>query len=86
MSFIEKLTASLDNHNKGYSARKLSSFVIITLIVAAHLSWLNGALLENDFSLLSEVLIIDYGFIAALLGMTTYQGVKKDKKEDEPGA
>lgn len=86
MSFREKLISSLDNHSKGYSARKLSSLVIMMLITLAHISWLNNSFMKADFSLLSEILLIDYGFIAALLGMTTYQGIKKDKKKNEPGA
>ena len=69
---INKLIASFDVSNKGYSARKLTAFVIISCVVAAHVKWI--AL--DDFTQLGEVFIIDYTFIAALFGMTTYSTLK----------
>ena len=69
---IKKLLASLDNTNNGYSARKLTAFVIVSLVVLAHVKWLN----LGDLTQLGEVLIIDYTFISALFGMTTYQKLK----------
>ena len=58
--------------NAGYSSRKLTAFTIIACVVAAHVKWLS----LGDLSQLGEVLIIDYGFVAALFGMTTYSGLK----------
>jgi hypothetical protein len=58
--------------NAGFSSRKLTAFTIISCIVAAHVKWL----CVGDFSMIGEVLIIDYGFVAALFGMTTYSGLK----------
>jgi hypothetical protein len=58
--------------NSGFSSRKLTAFTIIACIVAAHVKWL----CMGDFSMIGEVLIIDYGFVAALFGMTTYSGLK----------
>ena len=58
--------------NSGFSSRKLTAFTIISCVVAAHIKWL----CMGDFSLIGEVLIIDYGFVAALFGMTTYSGLK----------
>jgi hypothetical protein len=72
---IKKLLASLDNTNNGYSARKLTAFVIVSLVVLAHLKWLN----LGDLTQLGEVLIIDYTFISALFGMTTYQKIKSNE-------
>jgi len=72
---IKKLLASLDNTNNGYSARKLTAFVIVSLVVLAHLKWLN----LGDLTQLGEVLIIDYTFISALFGMTTYQKLKSNE-------
>lgn len=69
---INKLIASFDVSNKGYSARKLTAFIIISCVVAAHIKWI--AL--GDFTQLGEVFIIDYTFIAALFGMTTYSALK----------
>jgi hypothetical protein len=72
---IKKLLASLDNTNHGYSARKLTAFVIVSLVVLAHVKWLN----LGDLTQLGEVLIIDYTFISALFGMTTYQKLKSNE-------
>lgn len=58
--------------NTGFSSRKLTAFTIIACVVAAHIKWLS----LGDLSQLGEVLIIDYGFVAALFGMTTYSGLK----------
>jgi hypothetical protein len=58
--------------NAGFSSRKLTAFTIIACIVAAHIKWLS----MGDLSMLGEVFIIDYGFVAALFGMTTYSGLK----------
>ncbi len=70
--YLDKLISSLDTHTKGFSARKLTAFVIIICVIVAHIKWLSLA----DFSLLGEILMIDYAFVAALLGMTTYQNIK----------
>lgn len=56
----------------GLSSRKLTAFVIILCVIAAHVKWLS----LGDLSQLGEVFIIDYGFVAALFGMTTYSGLK----------
>jgi len=72
---IKKLLASLDNTNYGYSARKLTAFILVSLVVLAHLKWLN----LGDLTQLGEVLIIDYTFISALFGMTTYQKLKSNE-------
>jgi hypothetical protein len=58
--------------NAGFSSRKLTAFIVIACVVAAHVKWLS----MGDLSMLGEVLIIDYGFVAALFGMTTYSGLK----------
>jgi hypothetical protein len=74
--YLDKLISSLDTHTKGFSARKLTAFVIIICVIVAHIKWLSLA----DFSLLGEILMIDYAFVAALLGMTTYQKIKQNER------
>ena len=82
--FKNNLSASFKFEKGGYSARKLTSATIILMVVIAHLIWLKHCFSKEDFSLLSEVLIIDYGFVAALLGMTTYSQNQQHKvKKDE---
>lgn len=75
--FINKIISSLDNHSKGFSARKLSALVVMGCVIAAHVKWLS----LGDLTQLGEVFIIDYGFIGLCLGMTTYEAIKK---KDEP--
>lgn len=76
--FIKKLIDSLENNTKGFSGRKLTAFAIVSCVIAAHIKWLS----LGDFTLMSEVFMIDYSFIAALFGMTTYQNLKsKDTTE-----
>jgi len=82
--FKNNLSGSFKFDKGGYSARKLTSATIILMVVVAHIIWLKHCFVHEDFSLLSEVLIIDYGFVAALLGMTTYSQnvLNKQSKHD----
>lgn len=73
-----KILASLDNHNLGFSARKLSALVVMIMVVIAHAKWLS----LGNLTQLEMVLTIDYGFISVCLGMTTYESIKK-KQSDE---
>jgi hypothetical protein len=84
IDFKNNLSGSFKFDKGGYSARKLTSATIILMVVIAHSIWLKHCFTKEDFSLLSEVLIIDYGFVAALLGMTTYSQnvLNKQNKND----
>ena len=77
--FINKLISSLDTHTKGFSARKLTAFAVMLCVIAAHVKWLS----LGDFAMLGEILLIDYTFVAALLGMTTYQSIKTSQGSDK---
>lgn len=77
--FINKLTSSLDTHSKGFSARKLTSLSVMLCVIVAHVKWLS----LGDFSLMGEILVIDYTFVAALLGMTTYQNLKNGSSNSD---
>jgi hypothetical protein len=78
-TFINKLISSLDTHTKGFSARKLTAFIIVACCVAAHIKWLS----MGDLTMLGEILIIDYSFVAACLGMTTFEAIKTKQKQNE---
>jgi hypothetical protein len=69
---MKNIIDSFKMGNAGFSSRKLTAFSIIACIVAAHVKWL----CMGDFNLIGEVFLIDYGFVAALFGMTTYSGLK----------
>jgi uncharacterized membrane protein (DUF485 family) len=77
--FIKNILASFDIETPGFSAKKLSAFVVIILIISAHIAWLNTSILKNDWSLLLSVLAADYAFIATCLGMSTYQNLQNNK-------
>lgn len=83
-SFLNKLISSLDNHSKGFSARKLSGLVIVVLIISAHIGWFRYATKHENWSQLELVLTIDYSALFSLLGLTTWQNVKTKNKEEPP--
>ena len=81
---MDNILKSFNTKREGYSSRKLTAFVIVLMVVITHIKWLT----LGNLSQLEMVIGIDYGFIAALFGMTTYhslksQGDKVDKKTPE---
>ena len=60
--------SSFDTHSQGASARKLSAFVTMFLIVYCHRF--------VDTANIVEVLIADSGLLCVLLGITTYEKIK----------
>ena len=63
----------------GFSSRKLTAFVIVVLVIVIHIKWI----LIGNLSEIEMVLTIDYAFISALFGMTTFENVKTIKKDSE---
>jgi len=75
-TLINKILSALDTHTKdGFSARKLSAFVIIIMVIICHVKWFNS----DHWEFLGEVLMLDFGFISVCLGMTTYENIKKNE-------
>ena len=66
--FIDNLFASLDNRASGFSGKKLTALALVVCVVAAHVKWLS----YGNFDQLVTVLMTDYGFIAVLFGINTY--------------
>lgn len=62
----------------GLSSRKLTAFVIVILVIIVHVKWL----MLGNLTQLEMVLTIDYAFISALFGMTTFQTLKSFNKTD----
>ncbi len=83
VAFINNIVKSFDNKDGGFSGRKLTAFVVTCLIVYIHIKWVNSCYKNNHFSLLPEILIIDFSAVFALLGLTTWERVigKKDDKD-----
>lgn len=76
---FQNVLKSFNGHAEGYSSRKLTAFVIIMCVIATHIKWLT----LGDLTQMEMVLTIDYGFIAALFGMTTYSAIKNKKSSTE---
>jgi hypothetical protein len=81
--FWEKILASFDNGKIGFSSKKLSAFAVMLCVLVAHGAWLKNAFQSNNFNLLAEILIIDYGAISVFLGLTTYEKIKKNGNDDK---
>jgi hypothetical protein len=82
---MDNILKSFNTRREGYSSRKLTAFVIVLLVIIIHVKWL----MLGNLTQLEMVLSIDYAFIAALFGMTTYHSlktkdVKEEEKKDEP--
>lgn len=69
---MDNILKSFNTKREGYSSRKLTAFVIVVMVIMIHVKWLT----LGNLSQLEMVLGIDYGFIAALFGMTTYHSLK----------
>jgi hypothetical protein len=74
--FFSKLLKSFGVHEGGFSARKLTAFVVTLLIVYTHYKWLKSCYNNNHFDLLPQVLLIDFTALLSLLGLTTWERVK----------
>ena len=72
---MKDLLASFNNHEKGFSARKLSAFALMCCIVWVHYKWVNH---DN----VAEVLIIDLCGVLLLLGLITFEQIIKFKNND----
>lgn len=60
--------SSFDTHSQGASARKLSAFITMMLIVYGHRFVTEANVVE--------VLVADGGLLCVLLGITTYEKIK----------
>lgn len=82
MNLYQYLRGSFDTKSEnGASARKLTAFIITTMVVLLHLWYFRYQYKSpnSNFELLTEILIIDYSFISLLLGLTTIQELIKLK-------
>lgn len=66
---------------KGISARKASAFMLMVLVVTAHIIAFTK---PNFIEYCVEILLADYAMIAALFGLTTFEANKiRHKKTNE---
>lgn len=79
-NIFNNILNSFKNGSEGYSSRKLTAFIITFMVILVHIKWLT----LGNLSQIEMVLTIDYSFIAALFGMTTYQSIKITNSKDKP--
>ena len=60
-------------NSDGYSARKISAFVIIIMVICLHIKWFRS----DRWEYIGEVLGFDFMFILCCLGLATWQSVKE---------
>jgi hypothetical protein len=75
---INKILGSLDTHSKNsFSARKLSAFVVMVLVIVLHVKWFKS----DKWEYIAEVLALDFTFILVCLGLATWQSIKEKQNE-----
>jgi xanthine/uracil permease len=79
MRVINWIRGAFEANNSGASARKLSAFAVIVLVVVTHVKWFKS----DRWEYLSIVLGMDYTFILVCLGLATWQLIKENKDKDE---
>lgn len=79
MKLIEWVKGAFEARNTGASARKLSAFVIILMVVITHVKWFRS----DRWEYLTLVLGLDFTFILVCLGLATWQAVKQNNEKSE---
>lgn len=64
------LASSADNHSNGASGRKLTSIVIVALMIHGHMNWVDH---ENYY----DIHLLDVCFVCVLLGIVTIEQIIK---------
>lgn len=72
MKAIGWIKGAFEANNTGASARKLSAFVIIVMVIITHIKWFKS----EHWEYLTIVLGLDYTFILVCLGLATWQALK----------
>lgn len=73
------ILGSFNNKEEGFSARKISSFVIVVLVIVLHVKWFKA----DKWEYIAEILFLDYTFILVCLGLATWQSVKNKQIETQ---
>lgn len=76
-NILDDFLNSFKSNKDGFSLRKITSFMLVILVIIVHAKWL----MLGNLTQLEMVLTIDYTFIAALFGMTTWSGIKNSNNE-----
>lgn len=78
LEIFNNLLNSLKSNKSGFSARKLTSLVLICCVVFAHYMIFRN---ENALEVFETVILYDFGMVAVLLGLVDAQDLIKHKRE-----
>jgi hypothetical protein len=73
------LLGSFKTGKDGFSARKVSAFAIIVMVIILHVKWFRS----DRWEFITEVLGLDFFFILCCLGLATWQAVKEKTIDNE---
>ena len=76
---LENILNSFKTNAEGYSARKISAFIIMIMVVCLHIKWFRS----DRWEYIGEVLGFDFMFILCCLGLATWQSVKEKALDSE---
>lgn len=76
---LNNLLDSFKTNSNGFSARKISAFAIIVMVISLHIKWFNS----DKWEYVGEILALDFAFVSVALGMTTYEAIKKNNQPKE---
>lgn len=76
--FVGWIKGAFEANNTGASARKLSAFVIVVLVVITHIKWYKS----DHWEYLPTVLGLDFTFILVCFGLATWQIMKQENKTE----
>ncbi len=68
----------------GASARKWSAFIVMFLVVWIEASWVRYSFQKDNFSLLPEILIINFSFVTSMFGLATWRDYLQSKNKQAP--
>ncbi len=83
-NLLKFLLTSIKNEGEA-SIKKVIAYIITWLVFLSHFWWFRYAYYKNDFTLFPIILGLDFGFIAACIGLKTYEQVQKIKNKTENG-
>ena len=72
---FKNFSDSLKNSELGWSGRKMTAFALTLCVVAMHVAYYTYALMAANFTLFTEVLIIDLVGIAFFIGLVTVANI-----------
>lgn len=70
-------TFKVSREDAGWSARKLTAFMIVIIASVMQINYIRHSFVSGDFSLLVELIVADFSFVATLFGLTTFDPSRK---------